>query len=167
MVAAEEPESARPVAITLNPLGLFWGRLSGNFEVQLAPHHSLLASPNVLVFDADRGGSGALVSEGFGFATQRSSSLGLELGYHYWFSWARTLRGPFFGPSVLLGSTSNASVGTTSGAQGYWGVALDAGGQHVLPGGFTLGAGIGLGFAHMADANAVFPRLLLQIGWSF
>jgi hypothetical protein len=61
---------------------------------------------------------------------------------------------------------TNASVGPTADAQTYWGLAFDAGGQHVFPGGFTLGAGLGLGFVHMADASAFFPRILLQMGWS-
>ena len=95
------------------------------------------------------------------------ASLGLELGYHYWLRWARSLRGVFLGPSLLLGSTTNASVGPTADAQTYWGLAFDAGAQHVFPGGFTLGAGLGLGFVHMADASAFFPRILLQMGWSF
>jgi hypothetical protein len=163
----EEYEPARPIAITLSPIPVVWGRFSGTFEVQLAPHHSLLASPNVLLFDADRGGRNNLLSWGFGFASTHSSSLGLELGYHYWFHWSRTLSGPFLGPSLLLGSTTDANAGATADAQTYWGVALDAGGQHVFSGGFTLGGGIGVAYAHMADSHAVYPRVLLQIGWSF
>jgi hypothetical protein len=162
----EEPEP-QPVAITLNPLALFWGRLSGNFEFQLAPHHSLVASPNLLVFNEDRGGARNLLSQGFGFASPTSNGFGIELGYHYWTRWSRSLRGPFFGPSVLLGSTSNAQVGDPTQAQGYWGFALDAGVQEVLPPGFTIGGGLGLGLIHMANATNVFPRILLQIGWSF
>lgn len=155
------------MAITVSPLALVLGRLSGTFEVQLAPHHSLFASPNVLIFDVDRGGRNNLVSQGTGFASSSSSSLGLELGYHYWWRWARSLTGPFIGPALLLGSTSNANVGNPANAQTYWGLALDVGGQHVFPGGFTLGGGVGLAYAHMADANAVYPRVLLQMGWSF
>jgi hypothetical protein len=146
---------------------MIWGRVSATFEVQLAPHHSLFASPNALLFDVDRGGRTNLISEGFGFASPHSSSLGIELGYHYWWRWARTLSGPFMGPSLLLGSTSSAYAGTTTEPQTYWGLAFDVGGQHVFPGGFTLGGGIGVAYAHMADSNAVYPRLLLQIGWSF
>lgn len=163
----EEVEPPRPVAITLSPVPLAYGRLSATFEVQIAVHHSLFASPNALIFDADRGGKYNLISQGFGFASTHSSSLGLELGYHYWWRWGRTLSGPFLGPSLLLGSTTNANVGTTADAQTYWGLALDAGGQHVFPGGFTLGGGVGVAYAHMADFNAVYPRALLQMGWSF
>jgi hypothetical protein len=156
------------VAITFNPLALTLGRLSGNFEVLLAPHHSLVASPNALVFGQDRGGRYNSVSQGLGFASHDSQSLGLELGYHYWWRWSHDLRGPFFGPSLLLGSTTNAVVNTAqTGAQPYWGAALDFGGQGVLAGGFTIGAGLGLGFIHMADANGIFPRFLFQLGWSF
>ena len=143
------------------------GRLSGNFEVQLAPHHSLLASPSFIIFPADRGGRYNLESQGMGFASRDSNGLGLELGYHYWWRWSRSLRGPFMGPSLLLGSTDRATVGPTTDSQPYWGVAFDLGGQAVTPAGFTIGGGVGMGFIHMADANALFPRFLLQMGWSF
>jgi len=162
----EEP-LARPVAITFNPAALVLGRLSANVEVLLAPHHSLVLSPNVLAFQEGHGGRYDLASEGLGFATQRSSSFGGELGYHYWWRWRRSLMGPYFGPSLLLGSVTNASVGPTAAAQAYWGGAFDAGGQAVLPGGFTLGAGIGLGFVELASVAAIFPRFLFQLGWSF
>jgi hypothetical protein len=161
----EEPEPL-PVAITLNPLPLIWGRLSGNVEVQLAPHHSLALSPNLLVFNEDRGTPRAL-SNGFGFASPASNGVGIELGYHYWWRWARSLRGPFLGPSLLLGGTSNAEVGDAAHTQSYWGLAFDFGGQEVFPGGFTIGAGIGLGYIRMAGVDAFFPRALFQIGWSF
>jgi hypothetical protein len=162
----EEPVR-RPFAVTLNPLGLFWGRLSANLEFLLAPHHSLVLSPNVLIMDATRPG---LISDGFGFATRNSSGFGAELGYHYWWHRRRSLRGPFFGPSLLVGRTTQADpgvVGTTTSAQTYWGGAFDMGWQEVLSGGFTVGGGVGLGLARMADAQFVFPRLLFQIGWSF
>jgi hypothetical protein len=161
----EEPP--RPVAITLNPVALTVGRLSANVEFLLAPHHSLVLSPNLIAFHEDRGGRYNLLNEGLGLATNNSNSFGGEVGYHYWWRWRRSLSGPFFGPSVLLGSMTNAAVGNTTAAQAYWGLAFDAGGQAVLPGGFTIGAGIGLGFVEMADAYAVFPRFLLQLGWSF
>ena len=160
-------EEARPVALTLNPAALALGRVSANVEVLLAPHDSLVLSPNLLAFQVDRGGRYALASEALGFATKGSGSVGGELGYHYWWRWRRSLVGPYFGPSLLLGSVNSASVGTTANAQVYWGGAFDAGGQGVLPGGFTLGAGLGLGFVEMASVAAVFPRFLLQLGWSF
>ncbi len=166
VVVVEEPESHR-LAITLNPLPLFWGRLSANVEMQLAPHHALVVSPNVLVFNADRGGTGSLLSSGFGFASPTSTGIGVELGYHYYSRWSRTLRGNFFGPSLLVGTTSGANVGDGTHAQGYYGFALDVGRQEVLPGGFTVGGGLGIGILRMADSVAVVPRVLLQIGWSF
>jgi hypothetical protein len=164
----EEYDPPHPVAITWNPVALVAGRLSGNFEVQLVPHHSLVVSPSGLVFQADRGGRWNSVSEGLGFASRTSSGLGLELGYHFWWRWSRSLRGPFAGPSLLLGSTTNATAGPNpAAAQTYFGAAIDAGGQAVLPGGFTFGAGLGLGWVHMGNDNALFPRLLAQLGWSF
>jgi hypothetical protein len=162
-----EPSDAHPVAVTLNPIGLFRGRLSANLEVQLEPHHSLVVSPNLLVFHSDRGAAGSLVSEGLGFASPTSSSIGLEFGYHYWWRWAQELRGPFLGPALLLGSTTDASVGDPTHAQSYWGLAFDIGWQEVLPGGFTAGVGAGLEIVRMAGTGAVVPRFLLQLGWSF
>jgi len=164
----EEPPP-HPVAITLNPIPLFWGRLSANVEVQLAPHHAIVVSPNVLVFNEDR--NPRTLSNGFGFASPTSNGVGVEVGYHYWWRWARSLRGPFVGPSFLVGSTSNVSdavsVADPTQTQAYWGFAFDVGEQEVLPGGFTLGGGLGIGFIRMAGAEAVFPRVLMQIGWSF
>lgn len=162
-----EPPASRPIAITLNPLGLLWGRLSGNLEVELAPHHSLIASPNILVVSANRGSADSFISRGLGFASDTSNSIGVELGYHYWVEWRRTLRGPFLGPSLLLGGTSAANVGDPSHTQGYWGIAFDVGWQEVLPAGFTVGGGGGLELVRMAGTGALTPRLLFQIGWSF
>jgi hypothetical protein len=155
------------LAACWSPIGLFWGRLSVNLEVQLAPHHALVASPNVIVFSADRGGPTALLSEGFGFVTRDSFSIGGELGYHYWVSDARVLRGVFVGPSALFGATTLAAVGDASHAQGYYGLAVDLGVQEVLAVGFTVGAGVGGGLLHMASTTAVVPRFLAQAGWSF
>jgi hypothetical protein len=129
----------------------------------LAPHHSLVGSANVLLANLGRGG---LLAQGFGFAQSTSSGGGGEIGYHYWWYWRRELRGLFFGPSLLLGTTTQATVGDASSAQAYWGVAVDVGEQAVFSSGVTLGAGAGLGFVRMAGVEAVFPRTLLQVGWS-
>jgi len=160
-------DAPRPLAVTVNPLSLLLGRLSGNIELRLAAHHALVVSPNVLVAQVDRGTLGGLVSQAYGFVTQASSSVGLEVGYHYWWRRRAALSGPFFGPSILFGSTTQASVGDPTHAQEYWGAAFDLGLQEVLAGGFTIGGGAGAGFVRMADATAVFPRFLLQAGWSF
>jgi hypothetical protein len=166
-VLDDEPRR-RPLALTINPLPVFFGRVSGNAEVLLLPHHSLVLSPNALLFPADRGGRGSLISEGMGFATRGSSSLGLELGYRFWWRANDALRGPFLGPSLLVGTTTQSSV-DPSRAMGYWGLAVDIGAQEVLRGGFTVGAGAGLGFVRIEQgvrATAFFPRLLVQVGWS-
>ncbi len=162
--AEAPPPPTHPVAVTLNPVGLFRGRLSANLEVQLVPHHSLVVSPNLLVFHTDRG---TIISDGFGFTTPTSNSIGIELGYHYWWRWAQSLSGPYMGPSLLLGSTTEASVGDPTHAQSYWGLAFDVGWQEVLSGGFTAGIGAGLGILRMAGTGTVVPRALAAVGWSF
>lgn len=156
--------AARPIAVTLDPLPLLWGRIGANVELLVAPHHALVGSAHVLLSNVNRGG---ILAQAFGFAQKTSSGAGAEVGYHYWWYWSRSLQGPFFGPSLLVGSTTNATVGGVPDAQTYWGVSVDAGEQAVLAGGFTAGAGIGLGLIRMADAGAVFPRFLAQLGWSF
>jgi hypothetical protein len=167
VVDSDERPPARPLAITLNPVDLIVGRLSANVEVQLEPHHALVVSPNVLVFPVGRGGPKDVVSEGLGFASRTSQSYGIELGYHYWLQGWRALRGPFVGPSLLLGLTTDGSVGDSARLQSYWGVALDVGWQEVLPSGFTAGAGAGLELVRMGGSGGVVPRLLAQVGWSF
>jgi hypothetical protein len=151
--------------LTIAPLPLALGRLSVGGEVLVMPHHSLVASPNVLLAQIDRGGRDSFASEGFGFASSASGSVGGEVGYHYWWHAHESLRGPFFGPSLLLGETTHSSIDPAR-AHGYWGFAWDVGGQEVFPGGFTLGAGAGVGFASLANATAFFPRILVQVGWS-
>jgi hypothetical protein len=164
VLVADEPRR-RLVALTIDPLPVVFGRLGGNAEFLFWPHHSLVASPSVLLFQVDRGGRYSIVSEGLGFATHDSASLGVELGYHYWTRAFDSLHGVFVGPSLLLGTTTQSTVDASS-AQGYWGIAFDLGEQEVLRGGFTFGGGVGVGVLRMAGATALFPRLLLQIGWS-
>jgi hypothetical protein len=159
------PPHRRLLALTFDPAPLALGRLSGNVEALFAPHHAIIVSPNILVFQADRGGPTAFASEGFGFATRASSSFGVELGYHYYGQGRDALRGLFLGPSLLLGTTSASTV-DPSRSLGYWGLAFDVGDEEVLRGGFTLGGGVGLGVLRMSNTNAAFPRILLQIGWS-
>jgi hypothetical protein len=161
-------EEARPAALTWNPLDILWGRLSINMELLAGVmHHAFVASLHTLVFNDSRGSSKNLISEGFGFATQLSSELGGELGYHYWFSPGYTLRGFFAGPSILIGGTSRPAVADINTGRGYFGAALDGGWQAVFDGGFTVGFGAGLGVLHMASTTAAFPRLLGQVGYSF
>jgi hypothetical protein len=157
----------RPFSLTFNPLPAFWGRVSANLEIMLATHHALVLSPNLLFPADDRGQYNSAVNYGFGFATQQSSGIGTEVGYHYWTGWNRTAHGGFLGPSLIVGESSHASTGDASKTQGYWGFAFDAGGQEVLPGGFTIGAGIGLMYLELAGKGIVSPRGLLQVGWSF
>lgn len=156
----------RVIAVTWNPASLAWGRLSANVEAKVAFHHAFIASLNALVFNADRGGSRELLSEGFGFASPTSLSFGGELGYHYWLHGLPTLSGPFIGPSFVFGATTNPTVGSAH-VLGYWGLALDAGIQQVVLGGLTVGGGVGIELLDMASVTAFVPRFLAQVGWSF
>ena len=133
----------------------------------LAPHHSIVASQRAHLPGRPRRPALALLSEGFGFASPSSFGVGAEVGYHYWPRASDVLRGWFFGPSLLAGLTTDATVGDPTHAQGYWGLALDLGAQEVLGNGFTAGLGGGIGFLHMAGTSAFVPRLLLQLGWTF
>ncbi|MGA2449650.1 MAG: hypothetical protein ABTD50_13280 [Polyangiaceae bacterium] len=108
-----------------------------------------------------------MLSAGFGFASATSSSVGFEVGYHYWFDARRSLAGPYLGPSLLLGTTTQATAGDSSGWQGYWGGALDVGWEEILPAGLTLVAGGGLAVAHMAGSSEPYPRLVARVGWAF
>jgi hypothetical protein len=167
VVAADERR--RVVALTLNPLPLALGRVGGNIEIEVVRQHAIVGTLSGLVEQVGRGGRFSLLSEGLGFASSASTGFGVELGYHHWWGFGSggALRGVFFGPSFLAGSTTQATVGDPSQAQVYWGGALDVGAQEVFRGGLTLGGGAGLGFVQMAGSRAAFPRLLLQVGWSF
>jgi hypothetical protein len=160
-------DEERPIALTWNPLGILWGRLSVNFEFLLAEHHALTLSASTLVFDDGRGDAKSLLSEGFGFASPVSAEIGGEVGYHYWFTRTHTLRGPYVGPSFLFGLTNGATIGDPTVTHGYWGFALDAGWQQVFDGGFTVGAGVGVEVLRMGTTSAVVPRILAQLGYSF
>ena len=155
------------MTVSVSPIPLAWGRIGLEAELEVARHHALVAALNALVFQADRGGAGAMLSAGFGFASVASSSVGLEVGYHYWFDAHRALAGPYIGPSLLLGTTTQATAGDGNGWQGYWGGALDVGWQEVLPAGLTVALGGGLAVTHMADATEPYPRLVARIGWAF
>jgi hypothetical protein len=163
---AEEWYRPRWWAVTLNPVPLAFGRLSANLELDLAPHHALVLSPNVLFAGVGRGDPRTLLSDGFGFASTGSQSYGFEVGYHYWMRRRPALEGIFLGPSVVVGVTTQATVGDPSRTQAYGGAAFDVGYQAVVGPGFVVGAGAGAGLIHMSSTNALFPRLLFQIGWT-
>jgi len=151
----------------LNPLALVYGRVSANVEYLLAPHHALYLSPSILAWSANRGDPKSVIANGFGFASESSRGLAIELGYHYWIHWHRSLRGLYAGPALLLGNTSDATAGDPTHRQSYWGAAFDVGYQDVMPSGFTWGFGAGLEGLRMAGSTGFAPRLLGVAGWSF
>ncbi len=116
----DEPER-RATVISWSPVPLAWGRLALEGELRVAGHHALFGGLSALVYQADRGGSGTMLSAGFGFASASSSGLGMEIGYHYWVDPRRDLAGAFLGPSLMLGTTTQATAGASTGWQGYFG----------------------------------------------
>ncbi len=115
------------------------------------------------------------------------SSVGGELGYHY-YTGERGANGFFIGPQLMFisskastscsgnafGSTSCSGLDSNSSYTTY-GVAVDAGWQHVSNSGFTIGVGGGLmalttsgtveNGTYMKLSGTV-PRVLFTIGWS-
>ncbi len=155
-----DARAARKLSIRLNPLPLFLSRLSVDVEYELAPHHALVAAPQLTFHDRDRG---KLPSYAFGYTASESSGVGAELGYHYWL--APRMEGLFLGPSLLVGFTGHPVVSTHA----YYGLAFDVGYQLMLANGFTIGGGGGLLAIGAGGGNAlhVTPRVLFGIGWSF
>jgi hypothetical protein len=156
-----------PIVVSWSPVPLAWGRLGLEGELRIAPHHSLFGGLSGLLFSADRGGRATMFSAGFGFASDDSSGLGVEVGYHFWLEARRTLSGLYLGPSLVAGVTTRATAGDGTDARAYWGGAFDVGWQQVCPVGLTVAVGAGLGVSRMADVTEPYPRVVARVGWSF
>jgi hypothetical protein len=159
-------ERSRSVAVSVNPLALGIARAGGNVEVAVGAHHSVVASG----FYASR-----IVSLRGGDTAESRPSVGGELGVRTYFL-PRAIDGAFIAASALV-----EHVIPERGIFGnvVYGGAVDVGGQIVTRSGFVLGAGIGMQYttttvrelevsSYPALApTGVYPRLLMNLGWSF
>jgi hypothetical protein len=158
----EEPARGdRAFSLRFNPLALFVGRASVDFEWLFLPHHALVVSPH-LTLARDRG---TLPAYATGFAGDRATGVGVELGYHHFMTGTSAPEGVFFGPSLLLDSTRPApNVDRFTS----YGLAFDVGYQAIVGPGFTMSAGGGLlAIGTSGQSLKLSPRLLFGVGWTF
>jgi hypothetical protein len=174
-----QDDTRRPVAVTINPLGLAFERYGGNVEVSPLPHHVFTGSlytqaVPVWLVKSISGRSEIHDSSG--------SSLGGELGYRL-YSGSIGADGLFVGPSFVSVPLAYPRVdGDLRSADlvrfNALGAAFDVGVQKVTSSGFTIGGGVGvmyLAYEMPQDVRRipiglephVLPRLLLAAGWSF
>jgi hypothetical protein len=168
--AEEQSWRFRPLALTVNPLTLLFGRVGANVEVLPVEHHAIMLNPyfsNVSLETAET------KTEYF--------SWGGELGYHF-YTGKKGANGFFVGPSFVFTRTRATaecvSVGCNTDPEvafTTYGAALDLGGQHVFDNGVTLGGGGGIMYLKSsaeADGDTVLqfqgvvPRVLFTVGYS-
>ncbi|HQP33780.1 MAG TPA: hypothetical protein PLI95_01310 [Polyangiaceae bacterium] len=165
------------VAITANPLSIFVGRWSVNFEYLPARHHAIIVVPSLWTLSANSNFDSNKSETSFRY-------LGGELGYHF-YTGDRGANGFFVGPSLVYMNmkvteklTNSAGTTETSASSSLYGMALDIGGQYVAKGGFTIGGGGGLMWVKVKDdtkgtnepsikLSGTLPRFLFTIGYSF
>jgi hypothetical protein len=171
--AMDHPGKYNPIAATWNPLGLIvGGRVSINIEYAPITHHVIVLSPHF----ANPSDTTA-VSPEFQI-TNRYTGVGGELGYRY-YSGHNGMNGLFIGPS-LVGGTYNANLSGREVPFSNFGLAMDAGLQHMLWEHLALGAGLGIEYLYVTKdfgtvgtgastiaSSGVKPRLLAQVGYAF
>lgn len=179
-VASTDPP-LKSLAIELNPLSLFIGRLSANVEYMPAVHHAVVVNPYYVSVNADVtvgvDGDAETYEDNF-------SGGGVELGYRM-YTGSKGPNGFFVGPSLLLGlyNSEDSDFTDTEGRTfTSYGFAVDIGGQGVIGPGIVLGGGFGLqytkvsgdapGFdlpltAEILVGGGVRPRFLLSVGYAF
>ncbi|GAC1540964.1 MAG: hypothetical protein NVS3B10_05580 [Polyangiales bacterium] len=175
-----QDDTRRPIAVTINPLGLAVERYGGNVEASPLPHHVFTgtlytqAVPTWLVKSISGRSEG--VHDGGG------SSLGGELGYRL-YSGSIGADGLFAGGSFVTMPLAYPRVDADLRSADLvrfnaLGAAFDIGVQKVTSSGFTIGGGVGvmyLAYEMPQDVRRipiglephVLPRLLLAAGWSF
>ncbi len=166
----DEESEIKRFTITANPLSIAVGRYSINVEYMLSKHNGLIAVPSLWMLSA----SSADVEWKYRY-------LGGELGYHF-YTGDRGANGFFVGPSLVYmnmnTSMSAPGIPDSSASTSVYGVAIDAGGQHVAHNGFTIGGGVGFMYLKVAtkpegaskpsiNLSGVLPRFLFTIGYSF
>lgn len=174
-----QDDTRRPIAVTINPLGLAFERYGANVEASPLPHHVITGSlytqsvPMWLV---------RKVAGGYDVHDNNGASLGGEIGYRL-YSGRIGADGAFVGGSFVSMPLAYARLGTDLRSADLVrfnavGGALDIGVQKVTDSGFTIGGGVGvtyLSYAMPVDSRRlplgiephVLPRLLLAAGWSF
>lgn len=154
------------------------GKLSLNFVLAPLEHHALILSPYyvltrttpITVFDDN--------SNPTQLPVQTFRGYGAELGYRY-YTGQGGLRGFFAGPSLILATmTATAQNGQKTPYLDY-GVAVDVGYQALVVDSVSLSIGAGLQYttpsknipeqmlwAKVFANAAVFPRVLVSVGWA-
>lgn len=181
--ASGQESTRRPVALTLNPLGIVIQRYGGNVEWSPAPHHALIVSGYVQSVPVElvRPFTNRIrVSDG-----SAAPALGGELGYRL-YSGRSGPEGLFIGGSLVampfayprLANDATLKNMSVELARVYGlGGAIDIGAQTITSFGLTLGGGIGASFLTYDMPQdpqrlpiampSVLPRLLLSTGYAF
>jgi len=173
-----QDDTRRPIAVTINPLGLVYDRYGGNVEASPIPHHvftgSLYTQSVPLWLVKSISGRDEIHDAG-------GTSLGGELGYRL-YSGSIGADGLFAGGSFvsmpLMYPRIDADFRSADLVRfNALGAAFDIGVQKVTGSGFTIGGGVGvmyLAYDMPQDFRRlpigiephVLPRLLLAAGWS-
>lgn len=159
-------------SIEANPLAIFIGRYSVQFEWLPIAHHALVVNPHFDYASVSVNGTDAGHVVGFGG----------EVGYRYYTS-GRNLAGFYAGPSFLLGTYSSGGGSGDSVSFQSLGFAIDIGGQAVVGPGVVIGGGFGLQYtkttkdfgstdglnlpAEILVGGGFRPRFLLSVGYAF
>jgi hypothetical protein len=180
----EVPPPHRALTIEWNPLALFIDRLSLNVVVVPGDHHALILSPfytwaKTVPYATSIDANGNTLPYTLNVLAQTFHGFGGELGYRYYFEKGGP-RGFFLGPSlVLAGITAKAGNGSETPFVDF-GVAADAGYEALIAD--TIAVSVGAGAQYVVTSksipeqqlpasiyanNAVRPRLLASIGFSF
>jgi hypothetical protein len=174
-----QDDTRKPIAVTVNPLGLAIERYGANVEASPLPHHvftgSLYAQSIPLGLVKSLSGRKEINDAG-------GASIGGELGYRL-YSGSIGADGLFVGGSFvsvpLAYPRLDADLRSADLVRfSALGAAFDIGVQKVTSSGFTIGGGVGIMYLSysLPEDNRrlpigiephVLPRLLLAAGWSF
>ena len=174
-----QDDTRKPIAVTVNPLGLAIERYGANVEASPLPHHvftgSLYAQSIPVGLVKSLSGRNEINDAG-------GSSLGGELGYRL-YSGSVGADGLFVGGSFVSTPLAYPRLDLDMRSADLvrfnaLGAAFDLGVQKVTSSGFTIGGGVGVMYLSYSLPNDirrlpigfephVLPRLLLAAGWSF